>query len=109
MKKVTIGLSAGLLLCGLAVYVAVPMIQQAAYKNGYNAGDARGLIDGKAAGITQGISEIRAHEQQVRDSIAAEQHKEAALHKQRHKPIRVERPIQNWHVIDGKIADPIPG
>jgi hypothetical protein len=47
-----------------------------------------------------------AQEKQERDSIAIAE-KNEAMQKASHKPRKVVEPLQNWHVIEGKIAEPV--
>ncbi|MCW3124063.1 MAG: hypothetical protein JWQ38_3555 [Flavipsychrobacter sp.] len=109
MKKVFLGLALGLLLSGIALFLIAPGIKQAAYDSGMAAGTKAGIAQGTTAGIAQGIAQVKAEQQQKHDEqVAAEK---AAAEKAKavaaRKPKHVEKPQQNWHVIDGKIEAPI--
>jgi hypothetical protein len=108
MKKLFLGLAVGVALSGIACIIAIPKIKEVAYNSGYTAGDKQGTTDGTAAGVIEGITEYKAREKQVRDSTVTAEHKEAALRRAVYKPHKKILPIQNWHVIDGKIAAPMP-
>ena len=99
-------------LIGAAITFAIiwfgimPGTKQTAYETGFSAGNAAGTDAGTKAGIVKGIEQVREIEQQ--DSLRmAELNRKAleaaAAKRQRRKP----QPVQNWHVIDGRIADPI--
>lgn len=107
MKKVFLGLFLGLLLSGIIAFLMIPKVKQTAYDNGFNEGNKQGISTGTAAGITQGIAQVQASEQHERDSVAIVEKNEAARIKAAYKPRKVVKPTQNWHVIDGKIADPV--
>jgi hypothetical protein len=111
MKNFLIGLVLGILLIGAVGYfIFLPDAKDASYKTGYQDGNTKGTADGKAAGITEGMAQTEAKYQHQRDSIAqadstqalAEREKKAAEAKMH----RV-KPVQNWHVINGKIGEPI--
>ena len=106
MLKVLIGLVLGIVVCGAVVYYNIPDFKQNAYNTGYNAGIKAGVDSGTTAGITKGIAEIQAKEQHERDSIALVT-KQDSIAKANAKPKHIVHPVQNWHVIDGKIADPV--
>jgi hypothetical protein len=110
MKKLIIGLVLGILVTGVIGFLSLPGIKKAEYDNGFEAGVKKGTADGTAAGITKGIAQV--HEEQAQkhkqDSTAAairyiNAKRKAAMR----KPKEVVKPVQNWHVIDGKIDDPI--
>ena len=107
MKKVFLGLFLGLLLSGIIALLMVPKVKQAAYGNCFNAGNKQGVSTGTAAGIAQGIAQVQAHEQHEHDSVTIAETYEAARLRAAYKPHKVVKPVQNWHVIDGKIADPV--
>ena len=99
-------------LIGAAVTLAiiwfgiVPGTKQTAYESGYSAGNAAGIDAGTQAGLVKGIEQVRQQEQQ--DSLRMDELNRKALdaaaaQRQRRRP----QPVQNWHVIDGRIADPI--
>jgi hypothetical protein len=110
MKKILIGLAIGIVLCGLACFFIIPGIRETAYNSGFDAGNKKGVSTGTVAGIAKGIAQVREEQKQEQDRIAAEEkNKAAAMQKVMHRPRKVVKEVQNWHVIDGKIADPIPG
>ena len=110
MKNFFIGLLTGLILCVAAGILIHPGIKQAAHDEGYAAGMKKGEETGKAAGIAKGQADLLAeqtakHEAEVAAANAkvAEQ---SRIAKAKAK-VRVVKPTQNWHVIDGKIAEPV--
>jgi hypothetical protein len=107
MKKVFLGLVLGIVLCAIAGYIMLPGIKKTAYDSGYNTGNKEGIASGTTAGIAKGIADIEARQKQQRDSIATVQANLAAKRKALQKPRKVAPPIQNWHVVDGKIAEPV--
>jgi hypothetical protein len=108
MKQVFFSVLAGAILTGGAFYFALPKIKQAAYDSGVSEGTKAGTAAGITTGIAQGVAEEKAAVQHKQDSAAAV-YKHAMAVKaaagKRHK--KVVKPVQNWHVIDGKISDPI--
>jgi hypothetical protein len=106
MKNVFIGLILGIALCGLlGWFLAVPGIKQAAYDAGFEAGNQKGI----STGIATGIAEEKATQKRISDSLtAAAEAERTAAQKKKPKPQKIEQPIQNWRVIGGKIAEPIP-
>jgi hypothetical protein len=111
MKNLFIGLAIGVILCGLACFLAMPGVKQTAYDSGFKAGNIKGIAAGKATGINEGIAEIKSEQKQASDSLAVDeqQKREEALQRAARKPKKLVKEVQNWHVIDGKIAEPIPG
>jgi len=112
MKKIMIGLALGIVLCGAAYFLTIPQVKQAEYDRGYNDGNKKGITAGTTAGIAQGVADMQAQQKQIheRDSIAMVQKQhELAMQKAAAKPKKVVKEIQNWHVIDGKIGDPVVG
>ena len=109
MKKMIIGLALGIVLSGAACYFALPKVKQAAYDSGYETGNKQGIATGTTAGITQGISEILAKQKHAHDSLTAIENKKEASRKaaQKQKEKEELKDIQNWHVVDGRVADPI--
>lgn len=111
MKNFFIGLVLGILLCGGAYFIFVPQIKQTEYDNGFSAGNKKGTADGTAAGITQGIAQYKADLKQKhdQDSVAAVKKYQAAMRSKAARRVikPVAKPQQNWHVINGKIDDPI--
>lgn len=107
MKKVFLGLFAGAALCAGAFIIMIPKMKQAAYDNGYAIGNKDGIAAGTTAGITKGISEEDAKMQAERQKAAEAAKEREARMRIAAKPKKVEKEIQNWHVIDGKIGDPI--
>ena len=110
MKNLLIGLIIGIVLCGLAGFLVLPGIKKSEYDNGYNEGNKKGLAQGTTEGITKGMAQLKAEQQHKRqqDSLTAvaryhDALRKAAAAKKAEKP----KPIQNWHVINGKIDDPI--
>lgn len=109
MKKLFLGVLLGAAFTGVAFYFSLPGIKQTSYDNGFAAGNKSGIATGTAAGVTQGITELKATQKREHDSLETlRKKKEAALKARTRVPKKVVRPIQNWHVIDGKIQDPIP-
>ena len=110
MGKLLIGLVIGVVVSGGVGLIAIPKIKQAAYDKGYDLGNKDGTAKGTTAGIATGIAQITAVQAQKHadDSVASvkkyqEARRKAAMSKRRVAP----KPIQNWHVIDGKIEQPI--
>lgn len=101
-------MAAGIMLSGIACIIAIPKIKEAAYSSGYTAGDKQGITDGTNTGISEGVTQYKTRQKQVQDSTATMEKKEAVLRRRSYKPHKVIEPVQNWHVIDGKIAGPIP-
>jgi len=108
MKKVLIGLIIGFLIAGAAGFIVIPGIKQTAYDAGFQDGNKKGVADGTRAGIVQGIADIKAIQKHQQDSVAQvrrneeEQRKAAARRAKKPAPV-----VQNWHVIDGKISEPV--
>jgi hypothetical protein len=107
MKKILIGLIIGLVLGVAAFFMAMSGIKQTAYDSGYSVGNKAGITSGTTIGIAQGVAQVKAMEQQHADSLAAAEKSKMAVQKSMHKHVKVVKETQNWHVIDGKIADPI--
>ncbi len=85
------------------------------YANGKAAGHETGLRENqpaeRKAGFAEGIAFIERKQQQTADSVARIADAKKAEQRRRAEAARRERErvasTQNWHVIDGKIADPI--
>jgi len=108
MKKVFLGMGIGIILCGAAGFLVVPKVQQEGYTNGYAIGSKEGREEGMKAGIAQGVAELKAMQKHEQDSLANERIKqEERMRAARAKRKPAPAPIQNWHVIDGKIGDPV--
>jgi|GEM_PF-1706574 len=110
MKNFFIGLVTGLILCVAAGILIHPGIKQAAHDEGYAAGMKKGEETGKAAGIAKGQADLLAEQKAKHDAdVAAVQAKvaEQARLAKLHPKVRVQKVQQNWHVIDGKIAEPV--
>ncbi len=107
MKNLFIGLIIGIVLCAVAGFIILPGIKQTSYESGFAAGNTKGIATGTTAGIAQGIADLKAEQQRQQESIIAAQKAQEAKKKSAHKPRRAAKPVQNWHVIDGKIADPV--
>jgi type IV secretory pathway TrbL component len=109
MKKIMIGLLIGAVMAGAVCFFMMPDIKKAAYDSGYAAGNKAGMTAGTAAGVQQGIAELKAQQKHEKDSIAADaQKREEAIKKAAAGKVKKPAPIiQNWHVIDGQIAEPI--
>lgn len=110
MKNIFIGLIIGILLCGLGGFLALPGIKKTAYDSGVEEGTKKGMAQGTTAGIAQGIAQLKAEQMQKRqqDSLAAvKRFKEAKRRAAMTKKVEKPKPVQNWHVINGKIDDPI--
>jgi len=110
MAKFIIGLLIGIVLCATAYFLFVPQMKQASYDSGFNAGNKKGIATGTAAGITQGMADLQAQQKQQHDSATAavkKQEIDASAYKASHKPHMAKPVVQNWHVIHGKIMDPV--
>ena len=107
MKNFLIGLLIGIVLCSVACFLVFPTIKETAYNTGYDAGNKKGISTGTATGITQGIAEMQARQKHERDSLSIVEKNQAVIWKATHKPKKVVEQVQNWHVIDGKVADPV--
>lgn len=110
MKQIIIGVLIGAILTGLAGFLAMPEIKKTAYDTGFQEGTKGGITQGTAAGITQGIAQVK-EEQRLKhqqDSTTAAKKYQEAKRRAAIKPVEKPKPIQNWHVIDGKIDEPIP-
>lgn len=107
MKKFIFGLVAGLVIGGIVLYVAVPKVKQTSYDSGFEAGNKQGIATGTTAGIAQGVADLQAKEKHERDSVAVLIQKREATRKAAIKPKKKPEVIQNWHVIDGQIAEPV--
>lgn len=112
MGKFFFGLLTGIILCAIAAFIALPTVKKESYDIGYAEGNKKGMADGKTAGIAEGVAEMKAqlefkHKQ---DSAAAANRYKAAKYKAetaRRKAEEKPKPVQNWHVINGQIDDPI--
>lgn len=112
MGKFFLGLLAGVVLCALAGFLMYPNVKKQAYDSGVDEGTKKGMADGRAAGIKEGIAQLQAEQihKRQQDSTAAAQRYLAAKRKaaaERKKAEAKPKPVQNWHVIDGKIDEPI--
>ena len=107
MKKVIIGLVAGIVICGGAFMVEYPTIKKDAYDSGFEAGNKAGIATGTTAGIAQGVADMKALQKQQHDSLAKAEQKQEAVRKAAMVPKKKPEILQNWHVIDGSIADPV--
>ncbi len=107
MKKLLIGVFLGILASGVTSYLVIPGMKQDSYEKGYNEGYQKGIDTGINAGIVRGIAVSEAEQKHIHDSLIAVAEMQAAVKQKMLKHKKVVKPIQNWHVIDGKIADPI--
>lgn len=112
MGKFFMGLLTGLILCVLGALLALPGVKKTAYDSGYAEGNKKGMDEGKNAGIKLGMDQLNAQqaEKHRQDSVTAAKRYQAAKRKaamERKKAAEKPKPIQNWHVIDGKIDEPI--
>ncbi len=107
MKNLVTGIILGVALCVAAVYLIYPKLKQAAYDTGYNEGIKRGMATGTTEGIAQGVAQVKTEQQRVLDSAAYAQQKLEEKQKKAIKPKKQPAPVQNWHVVDGKIAEPV--
>jgi preprotein translocase subunit YajC len=105
MKGFIGGLVLGVVICGIAWFMIMPGMKETSYKSGYDNGNKVGVTTGTAAGIAQAVAE--AAEKRTEDSLAVEKKKMEASARAARKPRKVAPPVQNWHVINGKIGDPI--
>ena len=110
MKNFFIGLMVGLVIAAVTGIIAIPGIKKTEREAGIEEGTKKGMAAGTTEGIAKGIeqhkAELEAKRQQ--DSAAAARKYAEAKRRAAMKPKVVERPVQNWHVENGKIADPIP-
>lgn len=110
MKNFFIGLVTGLILCVAAGILIQPGMKQAAHDEGYAAGMKKGEETGKAAGIVKGQADLLAEQKAKHDAEVAAANAKAAeqarIAKAKTK-VKVVKVQQNWHVIDGKIAEPV--
>ncbi len=106
MKKVFLGMLLGIVLCGAGLAVAYPGIERKAYEEGYAAGNKDGNATGITTGIAQGVAQVNAIIKARQDSLdaatARAAEKRRAAGRKKAKP-----PVQNWHVVDGRIGDPV--
>ncbi len=108
MRNLLIGLLLGIILCTVGGYIMYPTVKKTSYDEGYKAGMINGNATGLAEGKTQGAAEVRAEIKHHEDSLAADIQKKEAERKAAMKKVhKAPPPVQNWHVIDGKIADPV--
>lgn len=110
MKRFFLGLAVGILSGGAVFFIVESKIKEAAFDKGYHVGLMKGIDTGTIVGIAQGVAKVHSEQKQHHDSVAAVEKKKAALQKAAaaaRKPVKVDRPIQNWHVIDGKIDRPV--
>jgi hypothetical protein len=111
MKNILIGLVLGILLTGVVCYfVFLPDIKDKTYKTAYDEGSKKGFADGRdtgmAAGITATEQKFAAAAAHERDSLATVQKNMEEMQKAAQKKHTVKQ-VQNWHVIDNQIGDPI--
>lgn len=109
MKYFFIGLLLGIVFSVAAFYfMAVPGIKQTEFDSGYAKGIKEGTDKGITTGIAQGVEQVHAELQRVEDStVAALQQLEAQRKAAQKRQAKKQKPVQNWHVINGKIGDPI--
>ncbi len=112
MGKFFMGLLAGVILCAFAGFLMYPNVKKQAYDSGVQEGTKKGMADGRAAGIKEGIAQLQGEQAQKhrQDSIKAVQLNLAAKRKAaaaRKKAAEKPKPVQNWHVINGQIDEPI--
>jgi flagellar biosynthesis/type III secretory pathway protein FliH len=112
MGKFFMGLLAGVILCALAGFLMYPNVKKQAYDSGVEEGAKKGMADGRAAGIKEGMAQLQAEQMQKhrQDSMNAVQRSLAAKRKAAAERMKAEdkpKPVQNWHVINGQIDDPI--
>lgn len=113
MGKFMFGLLTGIVVCALAGFLMMPGIQKKSYDGGYAEGVKKGAADGMTAGVAKGIEQVKSElmAKRAQDSVAAAQRYLLAKQKAAAARRKIEakpKPIQNWHVIDGKIDEPIP-
>jgi len=107
MKNFSLGFVIGLVVtCAVVFLGIVPSIKQSTYDKAFAAGNTSGTNAGIKIGIARGVEQVR--QRQVQDSIHADALNRKAMEAAARKRSRTKpQPVQNWHVIDGKIADPI--
>ncbi len=108
MKNFFVGLIIGVVICGIIGFVMHPKVKKAGYDEGYKTGTEEGMAQGTKQGIAEGIERLKAEQQHTQDSIALvreriEAERRAAARRRYKKP----EPVQNWHVVNGKIGEPI--
>lgn len=103
------GLFLGLVIVGGANYFIVqPQLQKSAYEKGQEAGRREGVASGISIGVSEQEAKFKAELKRASDSSLAALNSERATRKAAARVKRTPRPVQNWHVIDGRIADAIP-
>lgn len=108
MKNLLLGLLIGITFCAAVGYIMYPRISQTLHDSAYQEGVRVGADSGIIKGISQGMDQAHVAQQRREDSIAEMQRKEAERRKAAARKVHKEpAPVQNWHVIDGKIADPV--
>ena len=100
MKKILIGLIAGLVLGAFVVFLYIPTFEKHAYDCGKEKGLKEGNAKGITIGITQGRAQIKAEQKKYADSVSAviawRQAQKLRALKLRKKVIK---PTDNFHVI----------
>lgn len=107
MKNFSLGFFIGIAIaCGVMFLGVIPSFKKSSYDVGYAAGNIAGINDGIKTGIAKGVEQVR--QQQIQDSLRLnEQSRKNLEAATRKKNRRQPEPVQNWHVIDGKLAEPV--
>jgi hypothetical protein len=106
MKNLLTGLTLGVIIAIVVWLLATPKLKQVAYDQGFAEGRQTGIAAGTLAGIEVGHAKCIAEQARTKDSITAAR-LNAARKKSARKPVEEAKPVQNWHVIDGRIAEPV--
>ncbi len=108
MRNSLLGLLVGMLATGLFVYFyEIPKSNKLADEK-YTAGCRVSDSTGMKKGYSLGYAQAKLEQKQAEDKLAAEKKaKEDARHHAWLRAQKTPKPIQNWHVYEGKIADPI--
>ncbi|MFA6150954.1 MAG: hypothetical protein WC716_06530 [Chitinophagaceae bacterium] len=113
MKNFIFGLIVGVVIAGAGAYLSYPKYKQASYDEGFAAGNKEGITKGTAIGMEEGIAKGEAQQKAVLNSVSDSMNnvlaqKQEALAKASRKPVIKEKLNQNWRVLGGNIAEPIP-
>ncbi len=95
--------------CILYETTLMPRARQESERIGNTAGYKSGKADGRADGFKEGIAFMEAKARRTSDSLDRIAAVQKAERKRKAEAAQRARSayVQNWHVIDGKIADPI--
>jgi len=101
MKKILIGLIAGMVLGAFVVFLYIPTFEKRAYDRGNEKGLNEGNAKGIAIGITQGIAQIQNEQKRSADSVSAVRFAQQQAQKLRASKLsrKVVKPTENFQVI----------